>query len=191
MTCGVPVSSYTSGSITCSNVAAPSATNARFRIEGNEADGTIFEGCIASGPRDITTPSGGTHKCDGTNNNANPNPSATLSTQIDEAARQFGFDYDGTYSNSFQDFFINRIGSTTSTGNQFWGVLSNEIFTPTGGCQFQSRAGDRGLWAFDAFAPNRMFLTVRSIMLLMAVERKANAQSSCPLIMPQSLLEVR
>lgn len=160
MTCGMPVSTYTSGSIVCANTApSPQATNARFRIEGNDGEGTIFEGCIASGPRSVTTPSGGTHLCDGTNNNANPAPGGTLTTQIDEAARQFGFDYDGSYSNQFQDFFITRISQTAQTSNQFWGVLINEQFTPTGGCQSQFRNGDRGLWAFDAFNANA-FLVV-------------------------------
>jgi hypothetical protein len=160
MTCGVPVSTYTSGSITCANTAsAPSATNARLRIEGNNDEGTLFEGCIASTPRSITTPSGGTHKCDGTNLNANPSPGATLSTQMDEAAREFGFDYDGTWDDQFQDFFITRIGRTSQTSTQFWGLLDNEVFTPTGGCQSLSQAGHRGLWAFDAFNA-RAFLTV-------------------------------
>ncbi|KAF2994975.1 hypothetical protein E8E13_003496 [Curvularia kusanoi] len=152
MTCGVPVASYTSGSITCANTAAaPSATNARFRIESNDSEGTLFEGCIASGPRSITTPSGGTHLCDGTNNNANPSPGATLSTQIDEAAFEYGFTYDGSYSSQFQDFFITRIGASTQTSSQFWGVLVDEVFTPRGGCQSQYNNGQRGLWTYDAF----------------------------------------
>lgn len=149
------MSSRTSGSITCVNTAAaPSATNARFRIEGNDNEGTIFEGCIASGPRQITTPSGGTHHCDETNNNANPSPGATLTTQIDEAGREFGFDYDGTWNSQYDDYFISRIGQTSQTSNQFWGVLTNEVFTPTGGCEYLSFNGDRGLWAFDVFNKN-------------------------------------
>lgn len=93
----------------------------------------------------------GTRLCDGTNNNANAGPSATFTTQIDEAARQFGFDYDGSYADQFQDFFITRIGSSAQTGIQFWGVLRNEAFTSRGGCQEQAYNGDRGLWAYDTF----------------------------------------
>jgi hypothetical protein len=75
---------------------------------------------ILSSPQNITTPSGGTHLCDGTNNNANPAPIVTGTDQIADAGRLCSFDFDGTYSNSFQDFFINRIGPTVSTGNKFW-----------------------------------------------------------------------
>ncbi|KAF3004416.1 hypothetical protein E8E13_010320 [Curvularia kusanoi] len=154
LTCGTPVSTYTSGSISCTAAAAPQQTNARFRIEGNDAEGTIFEGCMSSGPRSITTPSGGTHPCDGTNNRANPSPGATLTTQIDEAGREFGFGYDGSYSNDFSDFFITRIGQSTQTSNQFWGLLLDRQFTPAGGCQEQFRPSQEGLWAFDAFNKN-------------------------------------
>jgi len=93
-TCGVPVSTYTIGAkITCSGTGAtPQETVARFRIEGGSV-GTIYEGCIAAGPKDITTPSGGTHKCDGTNNNANPSPGGTMNTALDAAATGMGTIY--------------------------------------------------------------------------------------------------
>lgn len=121
----------------------------------------MFEGCIASTPRDITTPSGGTHRCDGTNNGANPSSGATSTTQIDQAALQNGFTYDGTYSGSFQDYFITRIGDTAQTSSQFWGVLQNLAFTPAGGCQTEvlTQPGGEDLWAFDAFNKN-FFLTI-------------------------------
>lgn len=158
LSCGIPSpTAVASGSIACPNVAPPMQTNARFRIEGG-SEGNVFDGCIASGPRDVTTPSGGTHECDGTNNNANPAPGGTLTTQIAAAGEAEGFGFDGTYSNQFSDFFINSISMTTSTGNQFWGVLRNLVFTARGGCQEPNFNGDEGLWAFDAFAPNRVFL---------------------------------
>ncbi|USW51989.1 hypothetical protein Slin15195_G053080 [Septoria linicola] len=168
-TCGAPIVAYTSASLTCSNVAPPGETNARFRIEGG-SEGNVFDGCIASGPENITTPSGGTHLCDGTNNNANGSPGSTLTTQIDAAGRQEGFGFDGTYANQFQDFFINSISATTSTGNQFWGVLRNLVFTARGGCQEQSRNGDEGLWAFDAFAPNRRFLKLDPEVIVVSTD---------------------
>ncbi|KXJ85898.1 hypothetical protein Micbo1qcDRAFT_180441 [Microdochium bolleyi] len=158
LSCGVPNPTVGHiGTITCPDVSAPRETNARFRIEGG-SEGNVFDGCIASGPANITTLSGGTHLCDGTNNNANPASGGTLTTQIDAAGRLEGFGYDGTYSNQFQDFFINSISATTSSGNQFWGVLRNLVFTARGGCQEQTSSSDEGLWAFDAFAPNRVFL---------------------------------
>lgn len=140
-------------------MAPPGETNAKFRIEGGQ-EGNIFDGCISTGPRNITTPSGGTHLCDGTNNNANPSPGGTLTTAIDSSGRELGYGFDGTYSNQFQDFFIQSISSTTQTGNQYWGVLRNLVFTEMGGCQEEVANGDEGLWAFDAFAPNRNFLDI-------------------------------
>lgn len=160
--CGGPAvtaASYTTaGTYTCTQSGlAPGETNNRFRIEGG-SEGNIYDGCIVSGPRNITTPSGGTRLCDGTNNNANPSPGGTFTTDIDSAGRLEGFDFDGTYSNQFQDFFISRISSTAQSGNQFWGVLRNRVFTARGGCQEQVSPNDEGLWAYDAFAPSRTFL---------------------------------
>jgi hypothetical protein len=84
-----------------------------------------------------------------------------LITAINEAAKLTGFDFDGTYSSQFSDFFINRIAGTTSTGNQFWGVLRNLAFTYRGGCQEYNSPGE-GLWAFDAFRPNLVYLALSS-----------------------------
>jgi hypothetical protein len=89
-----------------------------LRIEGK--DSTIYEGLILSGPRNVTTPSGGTHLCDATNNNANPSPSINGISVFVDAGSLCGFGFDGTYSNQFQDFFIQTIGDTGSTGTQFW-----------------------------------------------------------------------
>lgn len=120
-----------------------------LRIEG--AEGTVFEGLIRSGPMNITTPSGGTHLCDGTNNNANPAPGSTGTTGIESGALLCGYTFDGTYSNQFQDFFITRIGASDTTGSKYWGILDNYQFTPTGGCQYEVYPGTDILWAYDAF----------------------------------------
>ncbi|OSS43203.1 hypothetical protein B5807_12140 [Epicoccum nigrum] len=156
LTCGAPVAAYTSGSISCNRPAPAGQTDGRLRIEGNDNEGTVFEGCIISGPHDVTTPSGGTHKCDGTNNGANPNPGTTSIGKIDDAAKAFGFTFDGSWSDRFQDFFITRINQADSTasGNQFWGVLQDRVFTPVGGCEVQARPGVEDLWAWNAFNVN-------------------------------------
>ncbi|KAI4121692.1 MAG: hypothetical protein LQ338_006223 [Usnochroma carphineum] len=120
-----------------------------LRIEG--AANTIYEAPILSGPRNITTPSGGTHHCDGTNLNANPTPGNTCTDALDAASKLLKFPYDGTYSSSFDDFFITSISTTTQTATQFWGLLLNYQFTPVGGCQQEVKPGDNVLWAFDAF----------------------------------------
>lgn len=142
--------------MTCTAPSAAGATNAKFRIEDASGGPTIYEGCTESQGEDITTPSGGTHLCDGTNGGANGSPGATLTTQIDAAGDKNGFDFDGTYSSSFQDFFITTIADRSQTGNQYWGVLRNLQFTSRGGCQEYAAVnpGDDGLWLFDAFSRN-------------------------------------
>ena len=46
----------------------------------------------------------------------------------------------------------------------FWGLLVNFQFTPVGGCQFEVKAGDQVLWAFDAFSKS-YFLKVNPAYL--------------------------
>ncbi|KAF2211165.1 hypothetical protein CERZMDRAFT_118053 [Cercospora zeae-maydis SCOH1-5] len=147
--CGAPsvtATTYTSGTYSCTSASDPQFTAARFRIEGNADDGTSWEGCLASNSRELDTPSGGRHQCG--------NGGARLSTQIDEAGQINGFDYDGTYSPSFSDYFITRIAQTSQTGNQYWGVLNGGVFTTTGGCGARVDPGLEGLWLFDAFNMN-------------------------------------
>ncbi|KAF4549244.1 Hypothetical protein D9617_22g065890 [Elsinoe fawcettii] len=143
----------TSASVTCSAAAPAGSINALHRIEGNDVDGTIFEGCVVAGPRSITTPSGGTHQC-------GASTGTSITGQTDQAGKDNDFTYDGTYSPSFNDYFITRIGNTAQNGNQYWGVLNNGVFTTSGGCGAQVRTGDRSLWAWDAFSPGRILLSV-------------------------------
>ena len=93
-------------------------TRRGLRIEGR--DSTIYEGVILSGPRNVSTPSGGTHLCDATNNGANPSPGTNGISILVDSGNLCGFGIDGTFSNQFDDFFIQTIGNTGSTGNQFW-----------------------------------------------------------------------
>ena len=121
-----------------------------LRIEG--LTNTIYEAPILSGPRFITTASGGTHLCDGTNLGANPQPGNTPTDALDAASDLADFTYDGTFFPQFDDFFITRIASSAETSTQFWGLLVNYQFTPVGGCQFETKPLDEVLWAFDAFS---------------------------------------
>ncbi|KAL8832076.1 MAG: hypothetical protein Q9191_000498 [Dirinaria sp. TL-2023a] len=120
-----------------------------LQIEGS--GDTIYEGPILSGPRNITTSSGGTHLCDGIENSANPTAGNTCTAALDAASKLLKFPYDGTYIDSFGDYFITSIASSTQTATQFWGLLLNYQFTPVGGCQQEVKSGDHVLWAFDAF----------------------------------------
>lgn len=127
----------------------PACQNYNLRIEGDTD--TIYEGPIRSGPRSITTPSGGTHLCDGTNNGANPTAEGTSTTALDSASNLCSFPYDGTFDSEFDDYFITSIGGSAETATEFWGLLNNFQFTPVGGCQFEPAEGDEILWAYNAF----------------------------------------
>lgn len=138
----------------------PQETVARFRKGGSVR--TMYECCIAAGPEDITTPSGGIQKCGGTNNNVNSSPGGTMTTAIDAAGRLDGFGFDGSFSSQFNGFCITSIAGTTQTGRQFWGVLRGLTFTNAGGYQEYNSPGE-GLWVFDAFNKN-YFLNSQATM---------------------------
>lgn len=122
-----------------------------LRIEG--AEGTVYEGIILTGPQNVTTASGGTHLCDGTNDNANPNPAANGISGLVSAGGLCSFSIDGTFSSEGDDFFITRIGASDSTSysDEYWGILNNFVFTLSGGCETEPAVGDELLWAFNAF----------------------------------------
>src|SRR5436309_4897059 len=77
-----------------------------LRVEGSSQ--TLFEGGVTTDGRNVTTASGGTHKCDGTNGAANPTAGPTMTTALDDGAKAAGFTWDGTYDSGYDDFFINR-----------------------------------------------------------------------------------
>jgi len=120
-----------------------------LRIEGST--NTIFEGTILTHGHNVTTPSGGTHECDGKNNNANPTPGPTCTSALDDASLVQHFPFDGTFNTAFDDFFITSIGGDTQTSTEFWGILLNFEFIPVGGCQQEVNANDEILFAFNAF----------------------------------------
>jgi hypothetical protein len=94
---------FTLLSIPLTGLAAPSPasinpplTGITLRIEGDTS--TIFEGVILtqSAGHSITTASGGTHHCDGTNGGQNPVPGPTASSALaSAAAKSPGFPFDG------------------------------------------------------------------------------------------------
>ena len=125
-------------------------TQVNLRVEG--ATQTLFEGNVTTDGRNVTTPTSGTHKCDGTNNGANPVPGPTPTTALDDGSRLGAYTWDGTWFDSFQDFLIDRVGSDSATQSQFWGQYVNSQPSQTGGCQELLASGDEVLWAFDAFS---------------------------------------
>jgi hypothetical protein len=136
-------------------LAAPNqSTVVQLRVEGES--GTIFEGTVRTSGHNVTTPSGGTHHCDGTNNGANPTPGPTATSALDNGSRSSGFTFDGTFDTTFDDFLITRVGGNQQTATQFWGILLNGAFTPVGGCQQRVARGDEVLFAFDAFSKSHV-----------------------------------
>jgi len=126
----------------------PSAT-VYLRVEG--AKETIFEAPISTEGHFVTTASGGTHICDGTNNHASLTPGPTATSALDSASKQAHFTWDGTFDQQYDDYFITRIGNSAQTTTQFWGILIGYNFIPVGGCQQKVKQGDNILFAFDAF----------------------------------------
>jgi len=121
-----------------------------LRVEG--AGRTIYEDLVLTRGHNVTTASGGTHHCDGTNNNENPFPGPTCTSALDSAGHKADFTFDGTFDPEFDDFFITRIADSAQTITQFWGILLNFQFTQVGGCQQEVKAEDHVLFAFDAFS---------------------------------------
>ena len=157
-----------------SSVCANLPTMVNLRVEGSSQ--TIFEGPIITRGHNVTTPSGGNHHCDGTNNHANPLPGPTCTSALDDAHKLAHFPFDGyvgyffvshcerwliagsnhysTFSTAFDDFFITSINGETQTSTEFWGILLNFEFTPVGGCQQEVKRNDDVLFAFNAFNAN-------------------------------------
>jgi len=135
-----------------SSVSANKKTLVNLRIEGSTS--TIFEGPIMTRGHNVTTPSGGNHHCDGTNNNENPVPGPTCTSALDDASKLAKFPFDGTFSPEFDDFFITSIDHDAQTSTEFWGILLNYEFTPVGGCQQEVKRNDDVLFAFNAFNSN-------------------------------------
>ena len=143
-----PVALLLIGACAPGALAAPAAPI--LRVEG--ASQTIFEGPVTTDGHVVTTESGGTHACDGTNDADDPVFGPTPTGALDDAARLGGFSWDGTWSDSFRDFLVTRVGPDRATMTQFWGYFVNYESPSKGGCQLTVKDGDEVLYAFDAFS---------------------------------------
>ncbi|KAM6490670.1 hypothetical protein JOM56_014013 [Amanita muscaria] len=111
-----------------------------LRVEGYWD--TFFEGPVTTCGHDVTTPSGGTHRCDGTNNGAQLSPSPTVTGVLDTAAALWNFTWDGTYDIKVDDFNVTAIN-----GHQrVWSPFVNWGFVSINGCQVPLKTGDSVLW---------------------------------------------
>ena len=158
------------GLVLSSALAQNQRTLVNLRIEG--LNKTIFEGNVLTRGHNVTTVSGGTHHCDGTNNDANPLPGPTCTSALDDGSKLAHFPFDGyvqlishferwwlilvgnrysTYFTEFDDFLITSIGGNTQTSTAFWYILLNFQLIPVGGCQQEVKLNDQILFAFNAF----------------------------------------
>lgn len=138
---------------TPSALAAPVSVN--LRVEGRTQ--TIFEGPVTTDGHDVTTATGGTHHCDGTNDNTEPQPGPTATSALDDAARLGAFTWDGDYGNfGIDDFFIDRVQNDSADPNsEFWALFVNLGFASHGGCQQRVHQGEEVLWALQPFSVAR------------------------------------
>jgi hypothetical protein len=136
--------------------AAPSAlafpVTVNLRVEGPNR--TVFDGPITTDGHDVTTDKAGTHKCDGTNGAAEPEPGPTATAALDDAAKFAGFTIDGPYGNfGYDDFFLDRVADQPIDPNsEYWSLWINHSFSDKGGCQKRVFAGQDVLWAGIPFS---------------------------------------
>lgn len=139
--------------LTSTGVAAAAPTQLTVRIEGKTQ--TLFEGPILTGGHGIRASSDkATRPCDGTNNGANPAPGPTPTAASVDAMSIIGEGFDAKWFPGYDDYYVERWGPDAENlgAGTFWGLLVDGAFTPVGGCQFRSEAGDEVLWAYDAFS---------------------------------------
>jgi hypothetical protein len=132
------------------SAAAADPVSINLRVEGQNK--TIYDGAITTDGHDVTTPTGGTHPCDGTNNGAHPSPGPTAVAALDDGARLNGFTWAGDWFPEFEDFLVSRVADESETTSQFWYFAVNYKLGEAGGCQTRVSQGDEVLWMFDAFS---------------------------------------
>ncbi|MFE2190882.1 DUF4430 domain-containing protein [Streptomyces olivaceus] len=114
-------------------------------------DGLLFRAKIKTKGHDVTTATGGTHRCDGTNGGAHPTAVPTPTAALDDAARKRHFTWDGTWYASFDDYSVDTIKNVSGDGVAYWNISVNGASTPVGGCQFKLNAGDKVAFTWTAF----------------------------------------
>ncbi|MET7638453.1 DUF4430 domain-containing protein [Streptomyces sp. NPDC005438] len=117
------------------------AVSVTLTVEG--PDGTIFDDTLTTDGHEVTTETGGTHKCDGTNNGQNDTAGPTPTAALDDAAEQEGFTWDGEWYASFEDYFVSDIDGHNGGADHFWQISVNGTPTSVGGCQARIKAGDQ------------------------------------------------
>jgi hypothetical protein len=133
-------------------VAAQAApANVKVRVEGKTK--TIFEGSVTTDIHLVDGNDGtGGHKCDGTNGGAGTVAGPTATSALDDAVRDAGLSWKGSFDSSFEDFIVSQIGPDPATDTEFWGVAVQGKSLEVGGCQRVVSSGEEVLWAYDLFS---------------------------------------
>ncbi|MFL0026881.1 DUF4430 domain-containing protein [Streptomyces sp. NBUL23] len=132
---------------------AAAFTNApvRVTVTVQGPDGLIFQKKVFTWGHDVTTATGGTHKCDGTNGSAHATKVPTPTAALDHAAKRNGFTWDGTWYASFDDFSVDTVKGVSGGGSAYWSISVNGTPTPVGGCQFEIENGDQVAFTWTSF----------------------------------------
>jgi hypothetical protein len=126
-------------------MADPQKTKVNLRIEGKTR--TFFEGPVFTCGHKVSTPSGGIHHCDGTNNDKNLCVGPTCITALDDGNKSAKFGFDATFLDGNDDFKITSIGEDKAYGFYYWVINLNFVYVPDG-CQQKVKEGDEVLFAY-------------------------------------------
>jgi hypothetical protein len=132
-------------------LAAAAPATVKLRIEGKTS--TLYEGTVTTDIRTIDAGDGtGAHKCDGTNNSANPTPGPTRGAAFVAAASgPGGFSFHGTWFSSFEDVLIDTIAGQSvafEPPSSFLVEYKNAVSASVGSCQDKIATGDDVLYAW-------------------------------------------
>ncbi|MFF9512416.1 DUF4430 domain-containing protein [Streptomyces sp. NPDC014724] len=128
-------------------------TNApvRVTVTVQSSDGLLFQKKVTTWGHDVTTATGGTHKCDGTNGGANTSKVPTPTAALDHAAKWNNFSWDGAWYASFDDYSVDTIKGVNGGGSAYWSISVNGTPTPVGGCQFEIENRDQVAFTWTSF----------------------------------------
>jgi hypothetical protein len=134
-------------------LAAAAPVTVDLRIEGKTS--TLYQGTVTTDVRTIDVGDGtGVHKCDGTNNGANPTPGPTRGAAFVAAATgPGGFTFSGSWFDSFEDVGFDTIAGQSvayDPGPPFAFLVEykNGQSASVGSCQDQIATGDDVLYAY-------------------------------------------
>jgi hypothetical protein len=128
--------------------AAPVTVN--LRVEG--ITHTLYEGQVSTDEHAVSTASDAntSRTCNGTGAGNPAGPTAT--TALDDAAKQQGFTWDGTWNAMFSDYNYTSIGpDTIDPSTHYWSLWRNWQFASFGGCGQPVSSGDDIVWAYADF----------------------------------------